>query len=455
MTAALEEHQIAKAYELRDNLLDEYPALLNDSSLSEKVAEVSKVEGEVVEFVAESREAERGDRPSPVVASLTLADRRSSGTVDAAGTVAVHVGGAIYGLKASDGSLLWRQSIGADPKSVPLPLPNGDFLVVDSAHQELVRLEGSSGKAVWRQPLDGEAMQPVIAGDKAYVAKPEGRLLIVEVESGKIEGEIRFGQGLATQPTVDESKRRLYLLGGHSSLYTLSIDDNSSLGVFYLGHAAGSTSVPPIKILDKLIVAVNAAAQSSRLKVLALDAQGVPAAADTEKRLVGTVDTPLLAEGRRLVAITSLGEISVFDIANANGEAALNAIAKRDADKGPSLARFALVKDGNVWLGDSQLSKLNVQATSKSIRLGNLDDAFAGDTFNGPLQIVGNAVIHVRRPSRGAGHIISATNVATGETAWQTEVGAPLAVRRPWTPQGPRSQQLRRRVPPTCWIEMR
>jgi tetratricopeptide (TPR) repeat protein len=427
MSAALQARDIAKAYEIRDRLLDEHPALINDKSLAAKVAEVSTVEGEVIRFVAESREAQQGDRPTPVVAALTLADRKATGAVNAPGGIAVRVGGAIYGLKASDGSLLWRQYVGADSKSNPLPLGNGDFLVVDSAHHELVRLEGATGKAVWRQSFEGEALRPVIAGDVAYVAKPEGAMLLIDLASGKVAGEIKFGQGLAVPPAVDQSTRRLYLLGEHSSLYTLSIDDHKCLGVYYLGQAAGSVVVPPVKILNKLIVVANSGAQSSRLTVLSLDEQALPTAMDAEKRLQGTVDTPLLAEGRRLVAITSLGEISVFDIANATGKAALNIIAKRDADKNASLARFSLLKDGIIWLADNQLSKLAVQATSKSIRLGNLDDDFAGDTFNDPLQVVGDAVIHLRRPSRGSGSIVAATDAVSGKTAWQTEIAAPLA----------------------------
>lgn len=427
MSAALSAQDIAKAYEIRDSLLDEYPALINDKTLAEKVAEVSTVEGQVVEFVPQALDAQAGDRPSPVVASLTLADLTNLGTSTASGNVAVRVGGAIYGLKASDGSLLWRRFVGSNPNSLPVALPNGDFLVVDAVQRELVRIAGATGRAVWRQAFEGSALEPVIAGDTAYLAKPEGKLLIVALESGQVTGEISFGQGLATPPVMDQSNNRLYLVGEQASLYTINTADNECLGVFYLGHAASSITAPPEKILNKLIIAANTGAQASKLQVLALDGQGLPIATDVEKRLVGTIATPLGSEGRRLVAITSLGEITVFDVANAAGKAALNETAKREAAKSQSVAPFYLLHDGNIWLGDSQLGKLGVQATSKTIRLGNIDDDFAGDVFNHPLELVDDVIIHVRRTQRGLGSIVAATNAASGATVWQTRLAVPLA----------------------------
>ncbi len=425
--AALDTRDIGAAYNLRNLLLEQHPALINDKSLTDKVAEISSVEVEVVEFVAESKDAVQGDRPSPLVASLTLAERSERGTADAQGNLAVRVGGAIFGLQASDGAVLWRHYVGSDPRLAPMRLANGDLLFTDSVHQELVRMEGSSGKSIWRLPLEGKSFQPVIAGEQAYVAQPDGKMLLVNLATGQQTGVIKFGQGLATPPVIDESSRRLYLLGEHSSLYTISTDDNSCLGVYYLGHNAGSIHVPPTKVLNKLIIAINAGLSTSHLIVLQTNEQGLPEVKDLNRRLTGTVDTPLLVDGRRLVAITSLGQISVFDVASASGKAALSAIAVRDAEKGSSLARFAMLHDGSIWIGDKQLNKLAIQATGNSIRLSNLEDDFAGATFNHPLQVIGNVVIHVRRGADQAGSIVAATNTTSGQTVWQTELAVPLA----------------------------
>ncbi|MDZ4658037.1 MAG: PQQ-binding-like beta-propeller repeat protein [Bythopirellula sp.] len=424
---ALAARDIAAAYNLRTELLELHPALMKDESLAAKVAEIAVVEVDVVEFTPEKKEALQGERPSPLLASLTLAER-SGGTAAVEGNVAIRVGGAIYGLQASDGALLWRHYVGVDPRLVPLALPGGDFLFTDAVHQELVRLNGTTGKSVWRLPLSEESLQPVISGEQVYIAQPAGRMVIANLSTGEQTGFVTFGQGLATPPTVDVSGQRIYLLGEHSSLYTLSSKDFACLGVFYLGHPAGGIDVPLVKILSKLAVVVNKGLATSQLLILATDEKGLPTGIETETRLTGTVDTPLLDEARRLVVVTSLGQIAAFDVANAAGKAALSEIANREAEKqGSSLARFALLHEGNIWIGDNQINKLSIQATSNNIRLSNLENDFAGDTFNYPLQVVGDVVIHVRRPAGQAGSIVGATNISSGQSVWQTELAVPLA----------------------------
>ncbi len=424
---ALTARDIATAYSLRSELLVQHPALMKDESLAAKVGEITAVEVDVVEYVPEKKEAAQGERPSPLLASLTLAER-SGGTANAEGNVVIRVGGAIYGLQASNGALLWRHYVGVDPRLVPIALPGGDFLFTDAVHQELVRLNGSTGKSVWRLPLEAESLQPVISGEQVYVVQPAGRMVIANLATGAQTGVVKFGQGLAAPPTVDASGQRIYLLGEHSSLYTLSSKDFACLGVFYLGHPAGSIDVPLVKILSKLAVVVNKGLATSQLLILATDEKGLPTGIDDEVRLTGTVDTPLLVEARRLVVVTSLGQITAFDVANAEGKAALSEIANRDAEKQQaSLARFALLNEGNIWVGDNQINKLAIQATSNNIRLSNLENDFAGDIFNYPLQAVGDVMIHVRRPVGQAGSIVGATNIASGQSVWQTELAVPLA----------------------------
>jgi tetratricopeptide (TPR) repeat protein len=424
---ALDKRDIGAAYDLRRDLLERFPALIKDKSLAENVAEISTVEGEVIEFIPTAREAEVGDRPSPILAALTLAEHVSNTPANAEGNVALRVGSSLYGLKADDGSLLWQKYVGSDPRGVSLTLPNGDLLFIDSAQQELVRLKGATGKTVWRLALEGESLQPTISGEQIYVVQPQGRVLLVDIASGAQKGLIKFGQRLASPPVIDESAKRLYLLGEHSSLYTISTEDHSCLGVYYLGQNAGSVKVAPVKILNKLIVALNTGASSGRLIVLATDEKGIPTAKDVSQRLSGNIDTPLLVEGRRLIAVTSSGQISVFEVLNAEGKAALSTVAVRNADNAPTLARFALLHGANIWIGDRQLNRLTIQPTGKSIQLSNIENDFAGDTFNGPLQMMGDVVIHIRRPAQQAGSIVAATNIDSGRTAWQTELGVPLA----------------------------
>ena len=423
----LAKSDISQAYQVRSDLLEKHPALIHDETLSNKVQEISQAEAKIVQYVAEVKPALPGPRDSAVVAELTLAERLTKDSLPVEGTVAFRVGGSIFGLSAGSGALVWREYLGSDPQSYPLSLGGGDFLVNDLVHGEVVRLAGATGKALWRLPIGPQMLQPVIAESRAFVAERSGKLFVIDLDSGEQNGYFQFGQPLAAAPAVDRAGKRLYLAAEHSSLYAVSTEKSSCLGVYYLGHSAGSIVVPPVKVLEKLIVAANTGLTSSELSVLNLDAQGVVSGRDTSVRLTGTIDTPLLTEARRLVAVSSRGQISAFEVVSEAGDSALSKIAARDAHQTSSVAHFGLLTDGNAWLAANRINELAIIAAGNRIQLKNLEDDFAGDVFDHPLQRLGNLILHVRRPQRQAGAVIAATDIATGKTVWQTQVAVPLA----------------------------
>ena len=265
---------ISSAYDLHSQLVEKHPALLHDDTLTAKVQAISAAEAQAIQFVPGSRSPTAGPRESPLVASLALADQQVTSEADVAGTLAVRLFGGIYGLQASDGKLLWREYVGEDPRALPLRLENGDFLITDALHQEIQRLAGDSGKVLWRLDFPEPLLQPVVAGDRIFLATPGGKLHILDLESGAAQGTVAFGQRLTVPPTVDLSSKRLYIPGAHSSLYTLSTEDFTSRGVYYLGHSAGSIAVPVVRVLDKLFVAENTGISTCQLQVLSLSDDG-------------------------------------------------------------------------------------------------------------------------------------------------------------------------------------
>ena len=94
--------------------------------------------------------------------SVTLAQCDAKAKVpDADGQIALAaVDGAVYGLDAATGRVLWRRLVGFDanpqaPSFPPTPLspePGSDALVVDTTHNEILRIEGATGRVRWRQP---------------------------------------------------------------------------------------------------------------------------------------------------------------------------------------------------------------------------------------------------------------------------------------------------------------
>ncbi len=423
MQAAIDARQTATAYQIHEQLLDDHPSLINNEPLAEKVLQISAAESAVVKFVPESQPASTEARPRQVVAELALANRTGAAS-SVEGIVAVRVSGAVYGFDAADGSLRWRRFVGMAPRLTPVRLSNGDFLVVDAQHNELLRLAGQSGDLIWRYSFQSEVTKPVVYGDRILVNETSGKMHVLNVESGERSGYVQFAQRLAASPAVGLQGKRVYVVGEHSSLYTLSTTDFSCLGVFFLGHAKGSVDASPVNVLNKVAVAVSKGLSTSQLQAMTLSADGIPTQPATTRRLSGLVTTPLLTQGRRLVAVTSRGEVVAYEVGSGTGDEALTQIAQRDSERGESVARFGLTHEGHVWVAGPKLSKLEILPTSDRLAIRDLDNDYAGDIFDHDLQSIGNLIIHVRRPKRAAGAIVGATRLDTGRAQWETEIAA-------------------------------
>ncbi len=427
MQAAIEGRDIGKAYQVHDQLLDEHPGLINNESLAAKILEISTAESSVISYHAEILTAITEPRSSLVVAELALADNSGKTASVNEGVVAVRVNGGIYGLNLADGALRWRRFVGMAPRITPLQLPTGDLLVVDQQHHELLKLVGETGKLLWRQPFETSVLRPVLLGEQILVAESAGKIHILDAANGERKGYVQFAQALNTSPVVGAEGRRIYIAGEHSSLYTLSVDDFSCLGVYFLNHAKGSVTTPPVCVLNKVIVAVAKGLSTSRLEVLGTTNDGIPNQRVTGSRLTGLVNTQLLTQGRRLVALTSRGQVAVYEVASGTGKEALTQIAQREPGHSSLMARFGFLNEGYVWVAGPNLSKLTILPTSDRLPVSTLDRDYQGDTFDHPLQMSDGLLIHVRRPASRAGAIVAAMQMATGTAQWETELAAPPA----------------------------
>lgn len=420
---AIEARDTARAYQVHEQLIDEHPGLINNEQLSEKILEISQAESAVVEYVEESENAATQPRPSEVVAELALANRTGpSGLV--AGRVAVRVSGAVYGFDTSDGSLIWRRFVGMAPGQYPVRIDGDALLVVDPRYNELLKLSAANGELVWRHQFESEIATPTVLRDQVLVAATGGRLHVLDQASGERKGYVKFAQRLSAPPAIGSQGKRIYITGEHSSLYTLSSTDFSCLGVFFLGHSKGSARVPPINVLNKVIVPVSTGLSTSQLEVIDLNADGIPQQRASRLRLSGLVNTSLLSQGRRLVVMTSKGEVVVYDVGAGSGEKALTQIAQREPGRGDMIARHGMLKDGHVWVAGPELSKLAILPTSDRLSVSNIDNDYAGDVFDHRLEAVEDLLIHVRHPQGEAGAVVAAMNLETGRSQWQSEIAA-------------------------------
>ena len=426
MQTAIDDGATQQAYEIHRQLIKEHPGLLKDESLATKVREVSAAEQAEVQFVAETQAADTSPRESNLIAEMALAHHRGP-AAEAQGIVTVRVGAAMYALDATSGKLLWRKYVGRGPDLPVVQTPSGDLLVVHTQTNELLRLDPQAGQLVWRQRFAGPVTTPVLAGERILVAEKSGKLHVLDARSGERSGYVRFGQKLPVPPSVNQRKGAIYLLGEHSSLFTLSLQDFSCQGVYFVGHQTGSISTPPAVVLDKLAVAENSGRATSRLHLLSTGSGGIVETSETVRRLEGLVHTSLLVAGRRLVAMTSSGEVAVYEVGTSQGSDALTKIATREAESGPPVARFGLLAGGHVWSAGNQLNKLAILATGNRLPVKDIDLDYVGDTFDYPLQISGKTLFHLRHPDQHAGSVVAAMDTETGAALWETQLGVPLS----------------------------
>jgi hypothetical protein len=128
-----------------------------------------------------------------------------------------------------------------------------------------------------------------------------------------------------------------------------------------------------------------------------------------------------------MVVITDRGQIDAYDIGAGEGQEPLTVVASRAAPGKQPLVRYAALSDKNIWIGDTQLTKYSVLPTGNRLPVEAIQDNYTGSTFDHPLALFGDTVIHSRRAKGRAGVVIAATATAQGNTLWETDLAIPPA----------------------------
>jgi outer membrane protein assembly factor BamB/TolA-binding protein len=447
MQKAAKELKTADAYVACGALLHQYPDMTNDPRLKKMLLAVSAAQQVLVKTIPQAKHAVTDEPQTAVLRSVTLAQCDAKNKVgDADGQVALAaVDGAVYGLDAASGRVLWRRVVGFDANLQaaafpPTPLssePGSDALVVGPAHNEILRLGATTGQLKWRCAL-GEAFDssPVIAGDKILVATRGGKLFTIAAATGESKDYIQFPQQLDVAPVIDARRSLIYQVASHTNMFVLSLDQGVCKHVAYLGHGAASITTTPVMFGDYLLVSINGGARDAVLRVYTIE----PNRSDKpdpwlklvqEIPLDGHLQMSPLVEGQRVLVTTNSGWVKVFELSATDVKNPLREIAKTAIEGGGNLTRFAAMQNGRFWIADNRLTSYDVQAARGQLMPKAVD--CADSAFLQPPVVQGQAVVSVRRKLDKTGKlampgaVVSALSMQEANTfCWETRIASPL-----------------------------
>ncbi len=454
---ALARNDPAAAYDVRRDFIKAYPDLIGSEKLQQAAASILDVERRRIKPLEANFAVDTTDWPQPALASCTLACRwETTAAENLQGSfICAIVEGVLYGLDAATGRVLWRRMVGEhwagrNNPFAPMMLGSGaqsDFLLVDTLHDELIRLEGATGTLQWRLKL-GETPEadPVIAGRRIWVALTSGRLLEVDADSGKVLRGLQGLQPLRVGPAADPQSRWLFQPLEHSGLLVFRISDLECVQTVYLGHEPGALDIAPLFVQGHLLVLVNGAIDQASLYAFRLaDTEEKPLSLVQELRFASRIPIPPSISGNRILFVTEKGSAFIYEVSTLDPDKPLKELAQ--GELGPAegeatiltarsrtlAARFALLQSGQIWVADRQLRSYDVSPFQRTLQPKATKNERSISLQ--PLAVTGDLVVHVRAAMGLPGGLASAFRTTDAQLMWETRLGTPLAAEPIWSPQ--------------------
>jgi outer membrane protein assembly factor BamB/TolA-binding protein len=430
MTEAADLAKTSEAFEMRILLMQKYgEGVGSDERVLKTVKYVAEKERGLVKPKEQDLDAATSAKLDDVTARVVLASRVGNEVPGLEQHVAVFLArGSVFALDAGTGRVLWRRFVGEETTIRPQrmsPDNDADVVFADGRDNSVLRVDAFTGETKWRVEIGRAFAAPIITADRILVADESGRLVEVNPDTGKSDRNVQFPQSLFVGPGVNASGSYIYQVGEHSNIYVIAASDMACRDVLYLGHKAGSAITAPAMSQGHLFIPVNSGADYCILHVLEATNRGLNLRKAQTIRLEGHVVVPLQLYGRRLVAVTDLGAVHVFEIDAADEEEPVKDIARFAKRWKKPVVGYPIAAAGYLWVADRAFSIFQLQTAKGEIsRLAVLNDQ---DSFLAPSQVFGDAVVHVRQRRGEVGATVTAVNGKTGDRIWRTDLSVPLA----------------------------
>jgi outer membrane protein assembly factor BamB len=455
MDEALKAGSSARVYSARDRLVRQYAELSEDRDVLSRMKNANELIRRAVKVDGSRRPGETEPHPEPFgpPTSLVLRGFTIEKPADAAESGAIVYAiaeGFLYGLDGGSGRPLWQRSVGLASPIPPQPVPGGtSVLVVDSRHNELVRLDGQTGSLLWRQRLEGPVSDPpLLLGNQLIQPTQDGKLQFLDLKSGEHLASVRLGLkrsvarsgsetvdvGVRT-PVSDEVGQYLYAVADQDCLFILKRDPIECVGVDYLGHAAGSIPCAPARSARFLIVPENYTLAETRWRTFIIDEDGAKIRPSQQLTFPGwTWETPPTI-GSIVWAVGDRGSITAISIGTYDQKEPFRLVARINPDARESGPAYAVARsERELWVGSGRPSRIDLDLEG-----GKLASGWAlADTGPAlaPVQVAGTRMVLTQQYTDGQGVSVVGLNPQSGSVLWRTVLGTPWPLALTEAPDG-------------------
>ncbi len=370
-----------------------------------------------------ARAAEREERPSAIHGWTALVGRLAEPATRASGTPAwAYVDGALWALDSASGKVLWRRYVGTGPPAMQVqPLAGegkeSDWLAVDSRYPDLLCLRAASGKLKWRQPLAAPLVAaPAVTPTAAYAGTSAATLERIELTSGQRTHQVALPSPPVGSPVASADGKFVYQLGARGELFALDAGDLTCKAVLYVGAERGGLAYSPVLAGQYVAIVDHAGLDESSLRVVALDAKGLPADVAAVVPLPRRIAAQPVVVSNHLIVVDESGSVTALAISG-NRDAPLKTAGQ--VPGGSTTGEwFIVAAEGQFWVAGAGCRAFEIKKGRLAARGKRGLDA----VFDAPPMPVGDGIVAACRPA-GAGSAVALALSAAAARTWEVALG--------------------------------
>lgn len=334
--------------------------------------------------------------------------------------------GYLYLVSCGDGEVRWNRFLGYETQMRPIwvdPASKAELLAFDERTHEILKLDSSSGRLLWRARIGEPFLEPTVYGDALFVATRSGSVLKLDLGDGSQLAGVKLPKKIGVPIAASDQESFLYIVADNSNIYILSNDDLKCQEIYYLGHLPNQVRIPPIYWSGHLLVDVNA--QNSELYVFRFAQRGLGLELLQNVRLTtGPISIPPSRLGRNMLFVSDSGELRLIELTTAEEKTPISVTATEKIETRGASRAFVLAQGSGLWVASRGLAVFNVDKIKGQFRRETIVEG--DDAFLGPLARYEDVLIHVRRRSGSRQISVSAVNVADMKMIWRADFGAGL-----------------------------